>query len=131
MDILPLTGIIWAFGLATVILVGWHLRQKHRNKRLEIIHQERMKAMEKEIPLPEFPELDSGRSHGWTRRHELNPRWPLGFAALLVSTGAGACLALYLSGDPYHNQVWPLGLIAVFAGIGLALHYALLRGGRR
>jgi hypothetical protein len=41
--------------------------------------------------------------------------------------GIGFSLALWLSGDHYHNQIWPFGLIGVFLGAGLMLHYLLMR----
>lgn len=47
-------------GMASIALVGgivWyvHIVHRSRQKQLEIIHQERLAAMEKGIPLPEFP----------------------------------------------------------------------------
>lgn len=37
-------------------IVGYcYVAHRSRQKRIEIIHQERMAAMEKGIPLPEFP----------------------------------------------------------------------------
>ena len=37
-------------------VVGYlHVKHQTRRKRLELIHQERLVAMEKGIPLPEFP----------------------------------------------------------------------------
>ena len=40
-------GAVWVFGFAAVLLIGWHLRGKRRLEKLSIIHEERMKAMEK------------------------------------------------------------------------------------
>ena len=57
----------------------------------------------------------------------LNPRWPLGVGALSIMLGIGTSLALWLSGDEYHRQIWSLGLIGIFLGIGLFLHYLLTR----
>ena len=47
-------------GMVTLALAGGivgylYVKQRSRQKRIEIIHQERMAAMEKGIPLPEFP----------------------------------------------------------------------------
>ena len=50
-------GAVWVFGFAAVLLIAWHLRSKRRLEKLQLVHDERMKAMEKGIPLPEFPEL--------------------------------------------------------------------------
>lgn len=46
---------------------------------------------------------------------------------MLILLGIGLSIALYLSGDPYHNDIWPFGILGVFGGVGLFLHYALTR----
>jgi hypothetical protein len=43
------------FALAGSIVGYLYMKHQSRQKRIEIIHQERMAAMEKGIPLPEFP----------------------------------------------------------------------------
>src|SRR5271154_3913192 len=44
-----------ALALAAGIVGYVYIKHQTRSKRLEIIHQERLAAMEKGIPLPEFP----------------------------------------------------------------------------
>lgn len=114
-------GVIWVFGVAAVVIITWNLRSKRRLEKLQLIHQERMKAMEKGIPLPEFPELDD--SSGWPARW--NPRWPLGIGALLIMGGLGTSTAMLISGE--FDDVWSFGLIGVFVGAGFFLHYLLTR----
>jgi hypothetical protein len=46
-----------------------------------------------------------------------------------ILLGAGVSMALRLSGDEYHRDVWSFGLIGVFLGVGLALHYFVTRPG--
>ncbi len=130
-------GVNWVFGFIAVILVAWHLRQKRRLERLQIVHEERMKAMEKGIPLPEFPDLDDNE----TRRRmgeslaasmaprDWHPRWPLGVGALLIMGGLGTSVAMRLSAWDYHQELWSFGLIGVFVGLGFFLFYGLTRGG--
>ncbi len=128
-------GVVWVFGFAAVLLIAWHLRGKRKLQKLNIIHTERMKAMEKGIPLPEFPELSEteGRaligkalaSHMASR--SVNPRWPLGVGALLIMAGLGTAVAMRMSAWDFHNELWPFGLIGVFLGIGMFLFYALTR----
>ncbi|MBM3789232.1 MAG: hypothetical protein FJW35_02655 [Acidobacteria bacterium] len=121
-------GMAWVLSWAVILLVAWHLQSKRRQRKEEWIHQERMKAMEKGIPLPELPALEENgarKTRIWN--DPVNPRWLLGAAALLITGGFGTSLALYLSGEAYHNRVWPFGLIGVFLGIGLVLHYWLTR----
>jgi hypothetical protein len=85
--------------------------------------------MEKGIPTPEVADYENGRA----RRESLlsymrvNPRWPLGAGILLVLGGAGTLIAMKYSGDPYHQQVWTFALIPIFLGVGLWLHYLVMR----
>lgn len=124
-------SIFWIFGWMAIFIVIWQLRVRGRQKRLELIHQERMLAMEKGIPLPELPELPqestvAGTKAMW-RAQATNPQWSLGIGAIFMCLGIGISLALFLSGDAYHRQVWSFGLISVFLGIGLCLHHALTK----
>ena len=128
-------GVAWVFGFATVLLIAWHLRNKRQLERLKIIHEERMKAMEKGIPLPEFPELSGDESKviigkalaSNIEARPWNPRWPLGVGVLLIMGGIGTSVAMMLSGRELHNALWPFGLIGVFVGVGMFLFYALTR----
>jgi len=45
----------------------------------------------------------------------------------MAMEGIGTSLALWLSQEDYHNRVWSFGLIGVFLGLGLMLHYLLTR----
>lgn len=125
-------GMLWIFGWLVFFVVLKALADRNRRHKLDLIHKERLTAMEKGIPMPELPDYEPARMKpGITDRITLNPRWPLGLGAISVMLGIGASLAMYLSGDSYHNQIWPFGLIGVFLGVGLFLHYALTRGGAR
>ena len=128
-------GVGWVFGFVVVMLIAWHLRSQRQLEKLKIVHEERMKAMEKGIPLPEFPELkedDSRTLIGKALASNIqarpwNPRWPLGVGALLITGGVGTMVAMMLSGWEFHNDLWPFGLIGVFLGVGMFLFYALTR----
>lgn len=124
-------GALWIFGCTAALIIVWHLRSKQRIEKLNLVHQERMRAMEKGIPLPEFPDLDEESSRIVIERLRLNPRWPLGLGALCIMTGLGITVAFLLSNDPEFNKMWSLGLIGVFFGVGLAGYYALTRTPRR
>jgi hypothetical protein len=130
-DLFGLFGMAWLLGWAVLVVVVWHLRATRRQNRWELIHKERLAAMDKGIPLPELPDYGDSTAEsaltealGFVR---LNPRWPLGVGAICIMLGAGTCVALRLSGDAYHNEVWPFGLVGVFLGVGLWLHYLLTR----
>ena len=120
-------AIVWVFGWAAFFLVLRRLNDAKRQRKLDLIHKERMAAMEKGIPVPELPDYDEPARPGLFARIRLNPRWPLGLGAFAIVMGAGASLVLRMSGDPYHNQVWPFGLLGVFFGLGLFLYYGLTR----
>ena len=119
-------GALWIFGCALVLIVVWHLRSKQRIEKLNLIHQERMRAMEKGIPLPEFPELDE-ESRIEIKPIRINPKWPLGLGALCLMTGLGVTLAFMMSNDPELTKLWSMGFIGIFFGVGLVLYYFLTR----
>ena len=75
-------GAAWVFGCVIVVIVIWHLRSKRTIERMQIAHEERMKAMEKGIPLPEFPGLNGEQSRIEITPIRFNPRWPLGLGAI-------------------------------------------------
>jgi len=125
-----LIGILFLFGSAAFFLALKWLNIRRYQIKLDFIHRERLIAMEKGIPMPEVPDYDPAPPHridtllGLLR---VNPRWPLGAGILLVLGGAGTLLAMWMSGDPYHQQVWPFALIPIFLGVGLWLQYLVMR----
>ena len=123
-----LIGLAWVFGAAFIFLFVKILNTRQYQIKLDFIHKERMAAMEKNIPLPELPEYDKPAAAMTLLNFvRLNPRWPLGAGATLILGGIGLALALLLSGDGYHRQVWSFSFIPIFLGFGLFLHYRLTR----
>ena len=126
-----LLGMTWVFACAAVLIVIWHLRSKRRLEKLGLIHAERMKAMEKGVPLPEFPELnEEAKMQQFDKIFtppKLNPRWPIGVGALVAMAGLGFLAAAMLSGDSEMAKTWSMGLIPIFIGFGLVLYYLLTR----
>lgn len=120
-------AIVWVFGWAAFFLALRRLRDQKRQRKLELIHKERMAAMERGIPVPEMPDYEEAAGPGVFARMRLNPRWPVGLGAFTIIMGAGVSIVLRMSGDPYHNEVWPFGLLGVFFGLGLFLYYGLTR----
>jgi hypothetical protein len=113
------------FALAGSIVGYLYMKHQSRQKRIEIIHQERMAAMEKGIPLPELP-LEPSR--------ERRPPDPtvlpiLGTVLLSLSVGTMIVLALILEAPSHGFWVSPLPF--TFLGVGLiAYHYLLAKPGR-
>jgi len=112
-------------GLAAGIVGYFYVKQQARNKRLEIIHEERMAAMEKGIPLPEFP-LEPLRG---PRVPDPNVLPILGTVLLSLSMGAMIVLSRIYPGATEGFWVAPLPLL--FLGIGLlAFHFLKRDAGR-
>lgn len=125
------TGIVFTAMAAIFFLVLRAQNIQRYRIRMEMIQRERQAAMEKGIPMPELPEYDDGSRNTFERiaaATRLNPRWPLGLGAILVTGGIGTTIALYLSHEQYHKDVWSMGLIPIFVGFGFFLHYRLTRG---
>jgi hypothetical protein len=124
-------SVVWVFGFVAVFIIIWHLRSKRRMEKLAMIHEERMKAMEKGIPLPEFPEFTDQEANtrigraiaGHMEGRPWNPKWPLGVGVLLVMGGLGAMTAMMLT----YNEMWPYGLVGVLLGAGFFLYYVMTR----
>lgn len=116
-------------GLSALALAGGivgyvFVTHQSRQKKIEIIHQERMTAMEKGIPLPEFP-LEPGQKD---RRSEPDVIIILG--TVLLSLSLGAMVVLYLN-LPAPSRFWISPLPFSFLGVGLIASHFLNREPRR
>ena len=105
-----------ALALAAGIVGYLYVIHRSRQKKLEIIHQERMAAMEKGIPLPEFP-LEPGE-----RRSDPTVLPILGIVLLTLSVGTMIVLGwVHTPGPP---GFWMVPLPFAFLGAGLiAFHF--------
>src|SRR5262245_50914015 len=109
-------GLIVA-AIAGAIVAYLYFRHLERQRRLEIVHQERLAAMDKGIPLPELP-LDPQQF-----RNPPDRRAPLLHGIVWLALGVGAMVALRFL--PNHAAPWPLPLPLALLGLGLILFYAL------
>jgi hypothetical protein len=108
-----------ALALAGGIVGYVYLKHQSRQKRIEIIHQERMEAINKGIPLPEFP-LDPERQSDPGARAVV----PI-LGIVLFSISLGAMIALYLNLPAPSHGFWISPLPLVFLGAGLiAFHFS-------
>lgn len=116
---------IIAVALLAAVLGFFYLRHREKLRRLEIIHQERLAAMDKGIPLPELPFEPSLKT----------PRPPdpkvtamvtaiLG--TMLTCLGGGLMIALSLM-PGYTRMYWPLPLPFALVGLGLLIYAFLTR----
>ena len=103
-------------GIGTAIV---SLRTKRR--RMELLHQERMAALEKGLPLPELPPLDDVV----TPRGERRTQVPLLLGIVFLCAGTGAMIALLTTRAL--SQFWTLPFPLVFVGVGLLIYNFLSR----
>ena len=86
MDATMIFTLFWVFGWVLLLILIWHLKGQRRQKRMELVHKERMMAMEKGIPLPELPDFGEPPARSPLTEAlasvRINPRWPLGIGAL-------------------------------------------------
>ena len=113
-----------ALALAGGIVGYLYMKHQSRQKRLELIHQERLVAMEKQIPLPEFPS-DPGE----------NPRPPdatiVILGMVLSSVSVGAMIVLYIVLPAVSHSLWISPLPIAFLGLGFIAFHLLQRESRR
>jgi hypothetical protein len=100
-----------------------YLQVKHqsRRKQLELIHQERLVAMEKGIPLPEFP-LEPARDP----RSDPDNVIPI-LGLVLSSLSLGTMIVLYRTLAAAEHSFWISPLPFAFLGVGLITFHFLKR----
>jgi hypothetical protein len=112
-------------GLAAGIVGYLHVKHQSRRKRLELIHQERLVAMEKGIPLPEFP-LEPAQS---PRVPDPNVLPILG--TVLLTFSVGTMIVLFRTLDADSHAFWVCPLPVAFLGLGLLAFHFLKRDAER
>jgi hypothetical protein len=117
-------GIIVA-AIAAAVVAYLYFKHAERRRRLELVHQERLAAMDKGIPLPELP------IEPVTVRTPPDPRAPLIHGIVWSALGGGAVLALLLFPRAADLGLWPLPLPIALLGVGLILYYAFATERRR
>ncbi len=106
--------------LVAAFLGYYYMKHVERRRRLEIVHQERLAAMEKGIPLPELPLEPPAVSKA------PNPHAALLHGIVWSAFGLGTMAALWLFGESANAPaVWPFPLPIAFLGLGLMLYYFL------
>ena len=126
-----------ALALAVILAFIWgrqYLKLRKRHLEREMLHRERLLAMEKGIPLPEFPTLaeePSGSLLDYLSGSIAIPKLALGCGLILIFGGAGIVAAFIIAPDSELHKVWSVGLIPGFIGVGLILYYLLIRRSQR
>ena len=125
-----LVGLIWIFGWVAV----WYLRRRAVESRAlklrELLHRERMAAIDKGVPLPEIP-AEAEADPPWLRpeAERMRAAWLRRLALILglffLFGGLGMSAGFYYAPDRGFNAMWTLGFIPLMSGIGLLLYAAL------
>ena len=123
-----LLALTWVFG--AVLL--WQRRAKARDaialQRREMLHRERLAAIEKGASLPELPDHELPE---WlmAEASRLRLLWLVRFALavgiLALTSGLGITLAFYWSPDEGFRTMWTLGLIPILVGGGCLIYYGV------
>jgi hypothetical protein len=124
----PLLGLTWVTLWAVFVLVIIFLRNRKRQKFMDLIHKERMAAMEKGVPPPEWPDYNGKGLNGEGIGLSSGPRAQLGTGGLLLMLGIGTCVTFAIIPNRDVQQFWPSGLILIFLGLGYGLRYLLTKG---
>jgi hypothetical protein len=134
-----LVGWLIIFWWGVVSLTVKYLRHRNRLKLREIVHKERMAAIEKEIPLPELPEVTLEHLQDekiWAGsiigNHQMR-KLALAIGLVLLFGGIGVSLTFAALPDNFKIETFGLrggeafGIIPVMIGIGLLIYYRLTK----
>jgi hypothetical protein len=120
-------GLVWIFGWTAI----WLIRKRSREQQLlrvrEMLHRERLAAIEAGTPLPEIPDLGEPAEWLTEEADRVRALWLRRSALIIglvsVATGAGMCAAFYWAPDRGFYEMWTIGLIPVLAGAGFLLYF--------
>ncbi len=128
MEILQsLSPYLWVFGWAIVIYFFWTERNKKYRHVQDLIHKERMNAIERGVPYPELPPYAATEEKYHVNGSSPNPRRMLAWGVVLLIGGVGVLVSLLISQNDDLRHNWTLGFVPMFFGFGLGLAYCLLR----
>ena len=127
-----LFGLTILFGIMAFSLIKKFLDDRNRMQLREMAHQERLKALEKEVPLVEINHENALSLNGNARTRDLKGLIWLRLSALCLGLasmfgGIGMIVAFLLAWDPELKKIWPVGFIPAMIGVGLLLFYVLSR----
>ena len=132
-----LLALVFIFGWAGIVVLAKYLKNKSRARVRELIHKERMVAIEKGVPLGELPDhflqAENGESEGFLPN--INGDWDrkiaLGLGLVTLFGGIGLALGFYLIPETRDTEglqsLASVGLIPTLIGVGLLLYYRLSR----
>jgi hypothetical protein len=132
-----LAVVVLVLGLIGSSILRRHLVLARQLKLRQILHEERMRAMEQKVELPEANDLELARLLGDPQSPRPNGRGWLSTSMLwvrLVSLclgltaffgGVGTCIGMAITTGERMYEYWAIGLIPAFVGLGLLIFYAM------
>jgi len=127
----------WILGWGALVIVARYLRNRSRIRLREMIHKERMLAMEKGVPLGELPDQisldgeDSDVGVCFSSSGDWDRKVALGLGLVFLFGGIGIILGFYLvpasEATEEFRDLGALGLIPALTGLGLLLYYRMSR----
>lgn len=105
--------------LAMLLLGYLYFKHQTRIKRLELIHQERLVAMEKDFPLPELP-MDPPPSVNVP-----DPTFPLVLGIVLMAFALGSMIVIAVVAEEQFQRYWITPLPIALIGLGILVAYRL------
>lgn len=115
-----LAGAVLIAAIAAWLMQRAYLEHQAKQKRLELIHQERLAAMDKGIPLPELP-VDPPPAPAAPDPHAL----PI-MSIMLIAISVGAMVVLYVNLPAPAHAFWISPLPLLFWGVGMLLYQLLV-----
>jgi hypothetical protein len=125
----PIFGALFIFALLLLGILRHHLNEKRKIAIREIMQKERIVAMEKSLPLPEWDQdllSDSSQPKPPSniRQHILWFRLlSLCLGLFMFFAGIGMLLGFSMSEDL--RSIAPIGMVPTMIGVGLLLFYRL------
>lgn len=118
-------------GIVTTALAGafvgyQYLKHKSRASRLEIVHKERLVAMEKGIPLPELPLEETSDP----KNPDPDSVLPI-LGIILFTLSIGTMIVLYMNLSETKAGFWVAPLPFAFMGAGLVVFHLLRQDANR
>lgn len=126
-------GVFFIFGLIGFGLVRKSLADRERLQVREMIHRERMAAMEKGLPIDEIKLEDTAMPEITMTSSRADTVTWIRFTALFLGLafffgGIGMTVAFRIAPDYGFNEIWSIGLIPALTGLGLLIFYFMTAG---
>ncbi len=130
----PLFGVSIFLAAYLISVLASYLRNKNRIRQQEMIHRERLAAIEKGTPLPEWDKdmlSEEKRTTAYMQTPGQQFRWfryvSLCVGLFLSLGGFGMFWAFVISEDNELAEMASIGFIPMMAGVGLLLFYFLTK----